>query len=185
MSKAKIMAGNSRQMATGEVRLCYVWLNAPRRTEEGGEQYEVCLLIPKTDKETVQLLSKIVQTAAQEKGLKGNYRRPLRDGDTDRPEQEEFKGMYFCNAKSQRKPIMMDTYKMPLTDEAIYSGMYASVLVTAYGYDHNANKGVGLAIDALVKTRDGEVLSGGTVDVNEAFGDLFDTDTEAADSLFG
>ena len=82
----------------------------------GTPKYSVSLIIPKTDTQTVNRIRAAIQ-AAYEEGqakLKGNGRSvpplaalktPLRDGDTERPDDEAYHNAYFINANSPTAPL--------------------------------------------------------------------------------
>src|SRR5690606_42061011 len=80
----------------------------PRAVEDGQEpKYSVSILIPKTDKATLAKIERAIE-AAKQQGLSmwggkvpANLKTPLRDGDTDRPDDPAYKGHYFINATSK------------------------------------------------------------------------------------
>lgn len=155
------------KVVTGKVRLSYANLLAPRANEEGQEpKYSVCLLIPKTDKDTVSKIKAAIEAAKEaDKGKWGGkipagLKAGLRDGDTER-DSPEYKGHWFLNASSKRKPQIVDSNLQPILDaDEVYSGMYARVSVNFYGYNTNGNKGVGAGLGNVQKIADGERLAG-------------------------
>ena len=105
---------------------------------------------------------------------------PLRDGDTDKEDDEVYAGCYFLNAKSTTRPGICDKHKTPIVDEdEIYSGVYAYVSVTFFGYDVSGNRGVACGLNNIMKFKDGERL-GGRVSAESDFGDI---DCEDDDDL--
>lgn len=162
------------KVLTGEVRLSYANLITPRASQQGGEpKYSVTLLIPKTDSATkIDIDSSI--NAAYEDGVSKKWggARPqpkilVHDGDGLRtsglPYGEECKGHWVLTAASKNKPqvVGMDNINCDLAPNDIYSGMYARVTLNFFAYDTAGSKGVGCGLGNVMKTRDGEPLSGG------------------------
>lgn len=88
------------------------------------------------------------------------------DGDGVRPSGEPFgeecRGHWVMTASSKLKPQVVHTsnIRAELSPSDIYSGMYARVTVRMYPYANNGNRGVGCGLGNVLKTRDGEALSG-------------------------
>lgn len=161
---------------TNEVRLCYVNLFQPRKNDKGVEKYDVCILIPKTDKETLKLAESAIEAAKVE--WKSKYgklpptlKTPLRDGDVekDTDEQPEFAGHYFFNATSQKKPGIVDQQTNIITDSTeLYSGVYARVSINFYPYS-NESKGIAVGIKNVQKVRSGDQLGGSFQKAEDVF----------------
>lgn len=156
------------KVVTGEVRFSYLHVFEPHAIEPGqDEKYSVSLLIPKTDKKTLTKIKKAVEAAkvaGQAKfggKIPPNLKTPLRDGDSERPDQEEYKGMYFINANSTNKPGLVDANVDPIMDSTeLYSGCYGRASVNFYAYNVSGNRGIACGLNNLQKTRDGETLGG-------------------------
>lgn len=162
------------KVLTGEVRLSYANLITPRASQQGGEpRYSVTLLIPKTDSATKSDIDNSIN-AAYEDGVSKKWggARPqpkmiVHDGDGLRtsglPYGEECKGHWVLTAASKNKPqvVGMDNINCELAPNDIYSGMYARVTLNFFAYDTAGSKGVGCGLGNVMKTRDGEPLSGG------------------------
>ena len=79
----------STQITTGKVRFSYCNLFTPRAAQEGAkEKYSVTLLIPKSDKATIQKIKSAMEEAKQKfmasnsgKKLPTNLKTTLHDGD--------------------------------------------------------------------------------------------------------
>lgn len=163
---------------TGEVRLSYATLVEPKQqivngVPQGKPKYSVTLLIPKSDKATLDDLNNAFAAAAQA-GLNtkfGGYMpkcEPLiHDGDgtrqDGRPFNAECKGMWVLTVSSYNKPQVVDisNIKVQLAPQDIYSGMWARVTVNFYPYNSGNNKGVGCGLGNVLKIRDDEPLAGG------------------------
>lgn len=162
---------------TGEVRLSYVHLTQPyanAKTPGAEPKYSATILIPKTDVATKADLDRAFEAAAQDAVAKkwGGFRPPqlksvIHDGDGVRqdgtPFGEECKGHWVLTASSKQPPqvVGMDNINCQLAPQDIYSGMYARVTLRFFGYANSGNKGVGCGLGNVLKTRDGEPLSGG------------------------
>ena len=162
------------KVLTGECRLSYVNLVAPRAAQQGGEpKYSVTILIPKSDAVTKADIDASIQAAAQEATAKTwggvrppQLRAPIYDGDGVRasgvPFGDECKGHWVLTASTKNKPgvVGMDNINVDLAPSDIYSGMYGRVTIRFFGYSNSGNKGVGCGLGNIMKTRDGEALAG-------------------------
>ena len=94
---------NPTKVITGpETRWSYANVWQPKAINGGTPKYSVSLIIPKSDKVTVQKIKAAIQAAYEEgeSKLKGNGRsvpplsalkNPLRDGDMERPDDEAYR----------------------------------------------------------------------------------------------
>lgn len=163
------------KVLTGEVRLSYCNLVVPRVPKQGGDaKYSVTLLIPKSDTTTKADIDAAMEAAAKDAvskvwgGIRPPYLKPvIHDGDGVRPSGVAFgpecKGHWVLNASTKMKPqvVGLDNINCELLPQDIYSGMYARVTIRFFGYSNSGNKGVGCGLGNVLKTRDGEPLSGG------------------------
>lgn len=197
-------SAEATKVITGKVRLSYVRLFEPQVTENGDERlerYSCSILIPKEDKETLRKIKAAIDAAIQDGinskwggKLPPNLKKPLRDGDTERPDDPAYAGHYFLNASSLNRPgIAKPIGKGPdgkmrfqeITDSTeVYSGCYARVSLNFYAYNKNGNKGVGAGINNVVKVQDGEYL-GGRARLEDEFADVdFDDVMDFGDDDF-
>lgn len=56
--------------------------------------------------------------------------------------------------------VGIDNINCELAPSDIYSGMYGRVTIRFFGYSNSGNKGIGCGLGNVLKTRDGEPLSG-------------------------
>lgn len=191
---------NTTKVITGKVRLSYVRIFEPQQDDQGNDKYSTAILIPKSDKETLRKIKAAVD-AAIELGkskwggkIPANLKKPLRDGDEERPDDEAYAGHYFLNASSKNKPgIAKPIGKGPdgktkfqeITDSTeVYSGCYAKVSLNFYPFDAKGNRGVAAGLNNIVKVQDGEFL-GGRANINDEFADVeFDEDLVNDDDDF-
>lgn len=172
------------KVITGVVRLSYANVWEPKSINGGDEKYSVSLVIPKSDKKTVNAINKAVDAAIEEgigkfggkKPNKATLKLPLRDGDTERPEDEVYKDCYFVNANSTTAPQIVDKKVQPILDrDEVYSGCYARVSITFYAFNSNGNKGIACGLGNIQKVKDGERL-GGHTNAEDDFDTLEDDD---------
>lgn len=172
-------------------RLSYVRVfEASQVNGQGEATFSVCLLIPKDSPEVPKIRAAI---EAEFSALKARYPKlngkdpkvwtnPLRDGDAEK-DGAEFKGNYFVNAKRKEKqgaPIVIDGKKQYITDKnEVYSGCYGNVAVSFYPYEFTGKYGVGVGLNGIQKTADGERLDGGT-----SLDDFDMVDIDENDDLF-
>lgn len=158
---------STSKVITGKVRLSYV--NVFDVNDKG--KYSVAILIPKSDKATIDKIKAAVESvkteakSAQVWGSKflASFKTPLRDGDTDRDVEKnpEYKGHYFVNCNSGQKPGVVDAALNPIMDKSeVYSGCYARVSVNFYPFNVDGNKGIAAGLNNVQKLAEGDPLSG-------------------------
>ena len=164
---------NPTKVITGpNTRWSYVNAWEPKSINGGTPKYSVSLIIPKTDTVTVEKILNAIQEAYEEglNKLKGSSRsvpslssikNPLRDGDTERPDDPAYAGCYFVNANSATAPGIVDADRQPiLAHSEVYSGVYGRASINFYAFNSNGNKGIACGLNNLQKIRDGEPLGG-------------------------
>ena len=154
------------KVVTGTVRLSYANVWEPKSINGGTEKYSVSLIIPKSDKKTIDAINKAVDAAIEEgiakfggkKPNKAAIKLPLRDGDTER-DDEAYANSYFVNANSTTPPQIVDQNVNPILNRSeVYSGVYARVSINFYAFNTNGNKGVACGLGNIQKVRDGQPL---------------------------
>ena len=174
MSNSTTKLVNPMKVITGkDTRWSYANVWEAKSINGGTPKFSVSLIIPKSDTVTVQKIKAAIQ-AAYEEGqakLKGNGRSvppltaiktPLRDGDTERPDDPTYANSYFINANSATAPGIVDAALQPsiLTRSEVYSGVYGRASINFYAFNSNGNKGIACGLNNLQKIRDGEPLGG-------------------------
>lgn len=164
---------NPMKVITGpETRWSYANVWEPKSINGGAPKYSVSLIIPKSDTKTVEKIKAAIQ-AAYEEGqgkLKGNgktvpalsvLKTPLRDGDTERPDDSAYADSYFINANCAAAPGVVDVDRQPIIDRSeVYSGVYGRASISFYAFNSNGNKGIACGLNNLQKIKDGEPLGG-------------------------
>ena len=157
------------RVVTGTCRASYESLLTPKQSLSGNTEYSCSILIPKSDKKTVAEIETAIENAkAKAKTEKWggkippNCKSPIRDGDTDRPQDTAYRNHFFINAKSRNKPQVVDQNVQPiLNPDEVYSGGYFRFALSMYGYNVNGNVGIGAGLENAQKVKDGDPLGGG------------------------
>ena len=164
---------NPMKVITGpNTRWSYANVWEPKSINGSTPKYSVSLIIPKSDKVTVEKIKKAIQAAYEEgqSKLKGNgktvpalsvLKTPLRDGDLERPDDETYANSYFINANSATAPGIVDADRNTIIDRSeVYSGVYGRASINLYAFNSNGNKGIACGLNNLQKIKDGEPLGG-------------------------
>lgn len=164
---------NPMKVITGpNTRWSYANVWEPKSINGGAPKYSVSLIIPKSDKTTVDKINAAIKAAYEEgqSKLKGNGRSvpalsaiktPLRDGNLERPDDEAYANSYFINANSPSAPGIVDADRNTIIDRSeVYSGVYGRASISLYAFNSNGNKGIACGLNNLQKIRDGEPLGG-------------------------
>ena len=181
---------NPTKVITGpNIRFSYANVWEAKSINGGAPKFSVSLIIPKSDTKTVEKIKAAIEAAYKEgeSKLKGNGRsvpalsaikNPLRDGDTERPDDEAYSNSYFINANSSAAPGIVDANCNPILERSeVCSGVYGRASISFYAFNSSGNKGIACGLNNLQKIRDGEPLGGRT-----RAEDDFATEAEAAPS---
>ncbi|MCP7950620.1 DUF2815 family protein [Listeria monocytogenes] len=186
------MTPASAKVVTGEVRLSFVHLLEPYAYEGQEEKYSTMILIPKSDKNTVNAI-KAAQKAALEQGTvskfggkkPSNLKNTLRDGDDemDTEERPEFEGHYFMNVSSKTAPGILDKAKQKtISPDDVYSGVYARVSINFFAYNTAGNKGISAGLNNVMVLGKGDYL-GGRASADSDFADFEALDDDEANDF--
>ena len=155
------------KVITGLVRFSYAHVFEPASINGGDEKYSVSILIDKNDKKTINAVENAIEAAKQNGIAKfggkipANLKLPMRDGDEEREDDENYAGCYFINANCKTKPGIVDEKCNPIMDSTeFYSGCYGHASITFYAFNSNGNKGIACGLNNLMKVKDGEPLGG-------------------------
>lgn len=187
MSKS-IKMNNPMKVVTGpKTRWSYANVWEPKSIQGGTPKYSVSLIIPKSDVKTVEKVKAAIEAAYKEGAnkLRGNgksvpalavIKTPLRDGDTERPDDPAYAGCYFVNANANTAPGIVDIDCQPILDHSeVYSGVYGRASINFYAFNANGNRGIACGLNNLQKVSDGEPL-GGKSRAEDDFADFDDDD---------
>jgi hypothetical protein len=169
------------KVVTGKVRFSFPHLFSPSAMEGQAPKYSVQILIPKSDKETIGAIHAAVEQAKQEGIAKFGgkipaiLKTPLRDGDQEKPDRDEYIGHYFLSASSKTRPGVVDKHRNIISDETdVYAGCFGRVSLNFYAFNQSGNKGVACGLNNVQKLEDGESFGGKP----SAFADFGDEDDD-------
>lgn len=156
------------KVTTGKVRFSYA--QTLFTADEKGA-YSVCLLVPKSDTDTLTRIKAAIEKAKTDPkstakwGSKwlASMKNPLRDGDTERDTEKspEYKGHYFINANTYTRPGIVDAQLNPILDKSeLKSGDYGRVTIVPAAYSQDGNKGLKFYLNNVQKLASGEALGG-------------------------
>ena len=179
----------STKMVTGKVRFSFCHIFEPQEPQGGGDaKYSVTLLIPKSDKPTLEKIQAAMAEAREyfcrrngANALPQNPAHTLHDGDGMRANGEPFgpecRGCYVITVSSRNPPVVVDAFQQEITNPAeVYSGCYGRASINFYGYNRNGKKGISAGLLAVKKLCDGEPF--GTVGSADDFDDGFCDETD-------
>lgn len=177
---------DNQKVITGLVRFSFVHVFEPWGQDDNKKKYQVTLLIPKSDKETIRYIKEAIENAkAAGKTSKWNNKIPNKleiafyDGDDKADEYDGYEGMMYISAKSDRKPQVIDLYKQPIDDpEEFYSGCWGRASIQFYPYDFSGKKGVACALNNLQKVKDDTRFGASISTAEDDFDDDFAEDYE-------
>lgn len=188
-------AANPRRVVAKDVRLSYCYVGEAKENDHGEMEYSTQLLIKKGG-EAHKAIHRAVMAAILACPMAGGdkakaeklfknpqFKKPLRDPEAEGRDGDEYEGNLFANAKTNAKkgrPGIVLKNGTKLTDpddimDAVYSGCFAHVSVTAYYFDNSGNKGIALALNNIMKTKDGDRLDG-SVAAEDEFADFVEDD---------
>jgi hypothetical protein len=181
---------SASKVITGVVRFSYLHVWQPKAIQEGQEpKYSASIIIPKSDKETLDKIKKAIAFAAESGKAKlggkvpAVMKTPLRDGDFERPEDEAYKNSYFLNANSSQQPGIVDKNREPIMEQnELYSGCYGRASLNFFAFNNSGNKGVACGLNHIMKTKDGKPLDGRTK-AEDDFAGIGDGDDDDDDFL--
>lgn len=171
------------KLVTPEFRGSFVHILEPhaiKGVENAKARYQITIPLPKKDAFWTKLNAMVEETAKAKWGkIPPKMKSPVKDGDEE--ERPELSGCYSVQATSNNKPGIVDAALNPIMDaNEIYSGAYYRASIRAYAWDHpTGGKGVSIALDNIMKVKDGEAFSGRT----DASADFADFTKEDADLL--
>ena len=172
-NNANKVNSNPMKVITGpDTRWSYANVWEAKSINGGTPKFSVSLIIPKSDTRTIARIKAAIEAAYREgeAKLKGNgktvpplsaIKTPLRDGDSERPDDPAYANSYFINANSSTAPGIVDADRQPILERSeVYSGVYGRASINFYAFNSNGNRGIACGLNNLQKIRDGEPLGG-------------------------
>lgn len=156
------------KVITGKAKLSYAHIWEPKAMNDSVDmKYSCSLIIPKSDVKTIAAIKDAIENAKKNGAAKWGgkvpsvLKLPLRDGDEEKPDDENYKNSYFLNASAKAKPGIVDRNCKPIMDMAeVYSGCYVAAAINFYPFNTNGNKGIAVGLDNIMKIADGTPLGG-------------------------
>lgn len=162
---------SNKPAAILEGRLDFVHVFSPWAFSKNDKpKYSLTLIISKDDTDTFQTIHRAIRQAYENGKTKlqaelKDIRIPLRDGDTERPDNPAYKNSWFINATRLERygaPNVCDENVKPITARGeLYSGVWSRVHVSFAAYsggDSPSQKGIGCYFDAVQKIKDDTIL---------------------------
>ena len=163
------------------VRLSFPSLFQPTQFDEKAKaKYCATFILDKVEHAaTIKEMQKAITTLLADNKVKSlsPERIALKDGDES--EREEDQGKYVIKASSDKRPLVIDKDKSPLTqsDEKIYAGCYVHAIISLW-YQNDPKhpewgKRINAALSGVQFAADGEPFAAGgaSIDDFDAFGD--------------
>lgn len=171
--------GNVTTKVVIPCRFSYEHVFEPSAIDDVSEKkFSVSCIIPKTDKKTIDTVKAAIK-AAYEIGVTSKFggkkpsvwMNPLRDGDTDRADDEAYENAMFINASCKTRPGVVDKARQPITNqEEFYSGCYGYVSINFFPFS-KPKMGIAAGLNNVMKVKDGEPL-GGRVSAESDFAEI-------------
>ena len=182
------MSALKKKLILGAVQVAYASVVEPRKDNMNDNlKYVVTAKFPKDQIAIKEKLENHIQEMLRDTevvkklGEKiAGIRTPLRDGDSDKPDDPFYGGQYFFNASADTKhpPVVVNKDREPVTDKnEISSGCWVQLILEPYAYNRNGNRGIGLSLLGVRKISDGESRNS-KISVND-FTDDLDYDVDA------
>lgn len=165
-----------------EARANYVFLTKPRKNKQRPEAepaYSVVLAFDKDEiddtegfKELKAAMLALAREKAGDNALKllktGRIVNPIKDGsemvNKDGDPMEDFENCYVITARRRADlgpPGLVDAKVRPITDPTeVYSGMRCIASVNPFFYEVEGKRGIGIGLNNVQKTADGERVGG-------------------------
>ena len=154
-----------------------------KKTGETFQEWNVTLLIPKTDPDISRLVGAYNEVMTKLYGSDSSkwpaFRNPtFRDGDTDPTYRDAakypgFQGMWVVKATTNSQPGMLDLSRGArepvITKGVFYSGCWGYVQVTASDYEAEGNKGIKFYLNNAAKYKDDARMGSNGQTAEQAF----------------
>jgi hypothetical protein len=163
------------KIVTPEFRGSFVHILEPHAIKgvaDAKPRYQITIPLKKDSPFWAKVDALVKETATAKWGkIPPKMKNPVKDGDEE--QRPELVGCYSIQATSNNKPGIVNAALQPIMDSnEIYSGAYYRASIRAYAWEHpTGGKGVSIALDNVMKTKDGEAFSGRT-DAGNDFADF-------------
>lgn len=160
------------KFTTPVFRGSYANLFVPNGYKDSEPKYSVDAVLPK-DHEFWKTLRAKLQDLSKELGIKKDIEKCIKDGDDK--EDSTYKGCYYITPKNKTKPMIIDKDQNEILDkDEVYSGAYYKAVISIYTSGDYG--GLHLSLLAIQKVKDGERLSGASIDLDNDLPPIEDED---------
>lgn len=179
------MSNTSKEcrVVTGKVTFAYLNVNHPKPNFMHPERkplYSAQLIIPKSDKDTVDKIRRAIVCAYnagaamyeefKRRGLMG-VKHPVMDGEVKYPDRPGYKDTWIINANNSEKPGVVDAGLNHIFDtNELYSGIIGRASIQFYPYNVGGTCGIACSLKNIQKLADGPHLGGDIVTIEQDFG---------------
>lgn len=169
------MSDTSVNVTLNNVRLSFPSLWEPRKGPDANSKasYQAAFILDKKSNaaEIMAVKNAIMQIVKE--GFKGKAppKIALRDG-SEKPDVDGYgDGVMFINARSDRRPHVVDRKLNPLdaNSNIPYAGCYVNATVRLWPQDNNYGKRINAQLRAVQFVADGEPFGEGNIDINKEF----------------
>jgi len=164
------------KLVTPEFRGSFVTLMQPRAYSEGVQpKYSITIALPKDDKFWEKVDGEIKAVCMEKWGeVPKKLKTFFKDGDEE-DEKYGWKNCRVMTASSKQKPGVVikdgDDLREPISEDEIYSGAFYRASIRPYAYEFQNSKGVAIALDNVMKVKEGERFTSKTT-ANQDFSDF-------------
>ncbi len=166
-----------REIMLNNVRFNYVFAHDPQTNRTTGKKtYGVQLIFPADHPQLKDLVAFIPAIAAEKWGpeaanvlavLKTNNKICVKKGDTNKPGQPEYKGMYFIGCSHKGPFSVVETrggvnVQLQREDNRPRSGDYGNAHIAIYAHTFPEGKGIFADVMGIQYVRKGTPLGGGS-----------------------
>jgi hypothetical protein len=167
------------EIALRNVRISYPHLFEPFSYQgQGKAKFSAKFLISKTEqadqvKALADAIKALCASEARDKKVPPADKLCLRDGDQSGKEEEV--GYWVLSASDDRRPVVVDQKRNPLTaeDDVIYAGCYVNARIRLWYMDNQYGKRVPANLLGVQFVKDGERLGSGRV--RQSADEMFDS----------
>lgn len=165
---------------TPEGRLCF---DRHLFEQDDKGKFRCAMVIEKS--EDIKALKRLCTETAKEKwpkGLPKGLKMPIKMEHNDTETYQFLEGRVLVQGTTGFNIDVINTKNIPLTRDDIKGGDYVRMSVSAFPFDKDGNKGVGLNIQAVLFLKEGEAFFTPR-SAASLFGDMIQEDTSVIDSF--
>ena len=140
-------------------------------------KYEATFLFPKTDTKTYDAIMNAIEECKKENKVKvASDKICLKDGDDI--EYDGYAGMWAVKASNNKRPLVIDRDKTPLTeeDERLYAGCYVNAIIEPWAQNNQFGKRINANLLGVQFVKDGEPFGDAVTASEDDFDELDDED---------